>query len=102
MCPHCSLNRASCSDLTSITHHSPSPPLNNVCRKTGIGYDERMKEHNDEDITSMHPERPDRIAAIWNHLNVSGVVSKCSIIKSVEVSDEDVSIRQYLNLFDIY
>ena len=49
--------------------------------RTGLVYDARFLLHFDpslpEDQANDHPERPERLTAIWNRLNALGLVDQC-------------------------
>ncbi|KAF0696698.1 Aste57867_12552 [Aphanomyces stellatus] len=60
---------------------------------TAIGYDDRMRLHREvqpRDMYDLHPERPDRIAAIYEQCQVDGVIERCTHIPSVFVDKNDL------------
>lgn len=67
--------------MSSSSSSSPS-------RLTGVVYDERMKAHKNE--ASDHPERPERISAIWEQLQNDGVAECCKSIEAREATEEEI------------
>jgi len=62
---------------------------------TVVGYDERMLLHHDrflerEPGADMHPERPDRLAAILTQLGASGLLEQMVRLPSREAEDGEV------------
>ncbi|ETV93043.1 hypothetical protein, variant 2 [Aphanomyces invadans] len=60
---------------------------------TAIGYDDRMRLHREvqpRDLLDVHPERPDRIAAIFAQCQHDGLVQRCTHIPSVLVDRSDL------------
>ncbi|CAK4079543.1 unnamed protein product [Aphanomyces euteiches] len=61
--------------------------------QTAIGYDDRMRFHREiepRDKLDLHPERPDRIAAIYAQCQQDGVIERCTHIPSVLVDKADL------------
>ena len=48
---------------------------NGDSRRVGVLYDERMCKHHTPD-GDYHPENPNRIRAIWNKLQSSGILQR--------------------------
>ena len=62
---------------------------------TAVGYDERMLLHHDRYLereagAAMHPERPDRLAAILTQLAASGLLAQMQRLPSREAGDGEV------------
>ncbi|OQS01397.1 histone deacetylase 6 isoform X1 [Achlya hypogyna] len=60
---------------------------------TAIGFDERMQLHREiqpRDLYDMHPERPDRIGAIYAQCQQDGVVDRCTQISDILVDPADL------------
>lgn len=56
----------------------------------GLVYDERMQAHyNAED--PLHPEKPDRISAIYESLEAAGIVDKCEFVAAREATTSELS-----------
>lgn len=69
-------------------------------RRVGLIYDERMGKHSTPD-GEPHPENPNRIKAIWNKLQLSGVHQRCVILDAKEAEDkylEAVHSKDHVNL----
>ncbi|XP_040381717.1 histone deacetylase 5 isoform X1 [Oryza brachyantha] len=56
----------------------------------GLLYDERMCAHATPDGED-HPEKPERLRAIWRKLSADGVVSRCMIMKAKEAEDKHIA-----------
>ncbi|KAG5056559.1 hypothetical protein AAZX31_05G020700 [Glycine max] len=56
-------------------------------RRVGLLYDERMCKHHTPDDED-HPETPNRIRAIWNKLQSTGVPQRCVILEAKEAEDK--------------
>src|ERR1700722_14936536 len=54
---------------------------------TGLVYDERMCLHEDKD---EHVENPDRIKQIFNKIQKSGLLEKCTMVDIREATDEEI------------
>ncbi|CAM6108085.1 unnamed protein product [Calypogeia fissa] len=58
--------------------------------KVGLVYDERMQAHyNAED--PFHPEKPERISAIYESLEAAGIVDKCELVAAREATTSELS-----------
>lgn len=64
------------------------PPIR---RRVGLLYDDRMCKHENPD-DEYHPENPNRIRAIWDKLNSSGICQRCVVLKAKEVDDNSLSL----------
>lgn len=62
--------------------------------RIGYCYDSRMLLHRDlsPDRFNPHPERPDRILAIFSHLQASGCLFRCIQIPSRLISEEELCL----------
>ncbi|KDO25434.1 hypothetical protein SPRG_09376 [Saprolegnia parasitica CBS 223.65] len=87
---------------------APTPRTSDDCRTRGtaIGFDARMQLHREiqpRDQYDMHPERPDRIGAIYAQCQLDGVVDRCTQISDVLVDPNDllrVHSPEYLQYLD--
>ncbi|XP_003382755.1 PREDICTED: histone deacetylase 6-like [Amphimedon queenslandica] len=59
------------------------------CVMTGIVYDERMKNHRN-DNNPNHPECPERISSIWEQLVDDGVVECCRRIDARSATEQEI------------
>ncbi|PWA54090.1 Histone deacetylase domain-containing protein [Artemisia annua] len=57
-------------------------------RRVGLVYDERMCKHSAPD--PEHPEKPERIRAIWNKLESAGIPQRCEVFSAKEVEDKNI------------
>lgn len=57
-------------------------------RRVGLIYDERMCKHF---YPKDHPERPNRIKAIWDKLHSSGIAQRCTVMGGKEAEDEHIA-----------
>ncbi|WJX95592.1 histone deacetylase [Trifolium repens] len=58
-------------------------------RRVGLLYDQRMCNHFNPD-DDRHPETPNRIRAIWDKLQTTGITDRCVILKAVEAEDKHI------------
>nr|XP_043615253.1 histone deacetylase 5 [Erigeron canadensis] len=73
-------------DHTVIQQPSPSSEQ----RRVGLVYDERMCNHSTPH-DDLHPENPNRIRAIWNKLQSTGITRRCVIFDAKEVEDKYIA-----------
>ncbi|XP_047329871.1 histone deacetylase 5 isoform X2 [Impatiens glandulifera] len=57
--------------------------------RVGLIYDERMCSHFTTDRT--HPEKPNRIRAIWQELQSSGITNRCIFVSAKKAEDKHIS-----------
>ncbi|XP_059303703.1 histone deacetylase 5 isoform X1 [Lycium ferocissimum] len=69
-------------------------------RRIGLIYDERMCKHSDP-IDEYHPEKPDRIRAIWNKLHSTGITHRCVVMDGKEAEDKDIALVHSKNHIDL-
>ncbi|EYU23516.1 hypothetical protein MIMGU_mgv1a021496mg [Erythranthe guttata] len=62
-------------------------------RRVGLVYDDRMCKHADPDDDD-HDEKPNRIRAIWDKLNASGLAQRtaCIVLKAKEAKDNHLAL----------
>ncbi|GFP91735.1 histone deacetylase 5 [Phtheirospermum japonicum] len=65
-----------------------SPPKR---RRVGLLYDERMCGHKNPG-KGHHPENPDRILAVWDKLNQSGIAKRCVVLDAKEAEDDELAL----------
>lgn len=93
-CSFCNARRleedAPLTRLTAVvTRSSSSPSL----RPSAVGYDGRMLDHREVvrlDETDVHPERPDRLLAVWQHLQSSGLLPLFRMVPPTTVTEVQV------------
>ncbi|VFQ97970.1 unnamed protein product [Cuscuta campestris] len=68
-----------------------SSHANRSDRRVGLVYDDRMCKHTTPDGED-HPEKPDRIRAIWNRLQSSGIAKRCLIFDAKEAEDKNIAL----------
>lgn len=72
----------------------------NQQRRVGLLYDERMCKHYDPD-DDRHPETPNRIRAIWDKLQTTGITDRCVLLDAKEAEDKHllaVHTKNHVNL----
>ncbi|KAG8388723.1 hypothetical protein BUALT_Bualt02G0155000 [Buddleja alternifolia] len=60
-------------------------------RRVGLIYDDRMCKHNTPD-EEYHPENPNRIRAVWDKLNASGVAQRCVVLNAKKAKDHQLAL----------
>ncbi|KAL8056784.1 hypothetical protein ABFX02_04G141100 [Erythranthe guttata] len=60
-------------------------------RRVGLIYDDRMCNHADPDDDD-HVENPNRIRAIWDKLNASGLAQRCIVSNGKEAKDNHLAL----------
>ncbi|EYU23514.1 hypothetical protein MIMGU_mgv1a023963mg [Erythranthe guttata] len=60
-------------------------------RRVGLIYDDRMCKHADPDDDD-HDENPNRIRAIWDKLNASGLAQRCIVSNGKEAKDNHLAL----------
>ncbi|XP_045789101.1 histone deacetylase 5-like [Trifolium pratense] len=58
-------------------------------RRVGLLYDNRMCKHFNPD-DNRHPETPNRIKAIWDKLQTTGITDRCVILDAVDAEDKHI------------
>ncbi|EPS65120.1 hypothetical protein M569_09656, partial [Genlisea aurea] len=69
-------------------------------RRVGLIYDDRMCGHYNCD-DPYHPERPQRISAIWEKFASSGLTERCVVLKAEDVEDGHLGLvhtQDHINL----
>ncbi|KAJ4887802.1 hypothetical protein Rs2_27550 [Raphanus sativus] len=69
-------------------------------RKVGLLYDERMCKHDTPDGED-HPECPNRIKAIWEMLQRSGLAQRCVVLGGSKAEDKHLELvhtKEHVNL----
>jgi acetoin utilization deacetylase AcuC-like enzyme len=61
--------------------------------RTGLVYDERCLLHCSKEGT-YHPESPRRMSASMNALTVSGVLDRCTRIEAIEITNDELQLRE--------
>ncbi|CAK9147973.1 unnamed protein product [Ilex paraguariensis] len=59
-------------------------------RRVGLIYDDRMCKHSSPD-DDYHPENPNRVRAIWNKLQSSGIHQRCVVFNAQEAEDKHIA-----------
>ncbi|KAL7115012.1 hypothetical protein ACP275_04G157300 [Erythranthe tilingii] len=59
-------------------------------RRVGLIYDDRMCKHADP-VDDDHVENPNRIRAIWDKLNASGLAQRCIVLNAKEAKDNHLA-----------
>ncbi|XP_023516037.1 histone deacetylase 5 [Cucurbita pepo subsp. pepo] len=73
---------------------------NGDSRRVGVLYDERMCKHHTPD-GDYHPENPNRIRAIWNKLQSSGILQRCVVLNGKEAEDKHILAVHSKNHVDL-
>ncbi|EYU23513.1 hypothetical protein MIMGU_mgv1a0197121mg, partial [Erythranthe guttata] len=60
-------------------------------RRVGLMYDDRMCKHADP-VDDDHVENPNRIRAIWDKLNASGLAQRCIVSNGKEAKDNHLAL----------
>ena len=60
--------------------------------KTAVCYDPRMLAHVKEERESVHPERPDRLRAIRQHLEALGLWQRCDVMPAREATAAELEL----------
>ncbi|RID76794.1 hypothetical protein BRARA_B03745 [Brassica rapa] len=69
-------------------------------RKVGLLYDERMCKHDTPDGED-HPECPNRIKAIWEMLQRTGLAQRCVVLSGIKAEDKHLQLvhtKDHVNL----
>ncbi|XP_048605213.1 histone deacetylase 5-like [Brassica napus] len=69
-------------------------------RKVGLLYDERMCKHDTPDGED-HPECPNRIKAIWEMLQRTGLAQRCVVLGGIKAEDKHLQLvhtKEHVNL----
>jgi acetoin utilization deacetylase AcuC-like enzyme len=59
---------------------------------TAVVYDARMLAHAKEERESVHPERPDRLRAIRQHLEACGLWQRCEVMAAREATAAELEL----------
>jgi acetoin utilization deacetylase AcuC-like enzyme len=87
-CPGFARPHSRCSPLLASAAPSARPG------RTALIYDARMTRHVEQarEAAGAHPERPDRVRAIWQHLAARGLVARCLQLEARRATAEELRL----------
>eukprot|EP01044_Picomonas_judraskeda_P012483 COSAG03_NODE_1789_length_3521_cov_2.148743_2_plen_640_part_00 len=81
-----------CQPCGASSDSGSAGPSRSQGAKTAVCYDPRMLAHVKEERESVHPERPDRLRAIRQHLEARGLWQRCDAMPAREATAAELEL----------